>query len=383
MKPILATGLLLAGIAFAQAAHTVFPIRSRAALTSYLETAPSRESPLNALSPGARKRFLASLRFGSRGITSFDTSDLAEELDRNQVRRILAMFGLDAELSTVHVDGKPLRGSPEETPLERRFDRFYIGSLANPAAASLRASYDALLADSQKPKLLARASAHEVDLLFRAATRVAWTAPTERYLRDARMDLDELAKRGFAGPQRVAAMHHLLVTERKFDTADALARQFPHAGIEALPPLRGMSSDGSPTALLIRPDGSEMFRKPVRMDVPLRIIVVAGCHLSEDAARTISHDPDIGRLFHGHAIWLASDTESLSDVAEWNRKFPGQPMHVAWRDDEWNMLSDWDIPTFYVFEHGKLVDRWSGWAGGAESMRTLRTHLRADGVLPR
>jgi hypothetical protein len=47
------------------------------------------------------------------------------------------------------------------------------------------------------------------------------------------------------------------------------------------------------------------------------------------------------------------------------------------------MLSDWDIPTFYVFEHGKLVDRWSGWAGGAESMRTLRTHLRADGVLPR
>jgi hypothetical protein len=221
-----------------------------------------------------------------------------------------------------------------------------------------------------------------LDLLFRAATSVAWISPNQRYLRDARMDLDELARRGYADAERVATLHRLLVTARKFDAANALATRFPRAGLAPLPPMKVTEAAENPTVLLIRPRDHVMLHEPVRMDVPLRIIVVAGCHFSEDAARAIRSDPEVGRLFHTHAIWLASDSESLSDVAEWNRHFPDQPMHVAWRDDEWKMLSDWAMPTFYIFEHGKLVDRWSGWANDQESMQTLRTHLKTDGVLP-
>ena len=385
MKRILATGLLLlTGAAWAQATNTPSPIRTRAALTSYLAHA-SAQSPLDALSPGARKRFIASLRFGSRGVVSFDPADLAEELDGKQVHRVLSLFGLETELPAVHMRSKPLRGGPEETPLERRFDQFYIGGLASPTGASLPASYNALLASFQKPDLLAKTNAHDVDLLFRAATHVASIAPAQHYLRDARADLDELAKRCFAGPQRVDTMHHLLVSARKFEAARALARRFPYARIKPLPAFRDASANraGNPTALLIQPAEDAMLREPVRMDVPLRIIVVAGCHFSEDAARAISRDPEIGQLFHAHAIWLASDSESLTDVTEWNREFPGQPMHVAWRDNEWKMLNVWDMPTFYIFEHGKLVDRWSGWSGDAGPLQTLRTRLRDDRALPR
>lgn len=385
MKGILATGLLLlAGAVSAQATNAFVSIRSRPALVSYLGHLQPGQSPLDALSPGARKRFIASLRFGPNGVSSFDARDLAGELNRSQIRGVLALFGVEAELSAVQPNDKPLRGGQKETPLERQYDEFYIKQQTHPIGASLCASYDALIASFQQPERLAHASTHDVDLLFRAATSVAWVAPCERYLRDARMDLDELAQRGFADSQRVSTMHDLLVSARDFDAANSLALRFPAADIRPLSALRKIVSatPGAPTVLLAR-SGQPIIHEAIQMDVPLRIIVIAGCHFSEDAVRAISRNPEMGRLFHAHAIWLSSETERLPDVAEWNREFPDQPMYVAWRDDEWKMLGNWSMPTFYVFEHGKLVDRWSGWASDKESLKTLRMHLKDDGVLPR
>ncbi|HET9818384.1 MAG TPA: hypothetical protein VFP92_04380, partial [Rhodanobacteraceae bacterium] len=129
---------------------------------------------------------------------------------------------------------------------------------------------------------------------------------------------------------------------------------------------------------VMEPDGKSMLRKPVDMQAPLRIVVVAGCHFSEDAARAIRADPQLDKLFHEHAVWLAAESESLPDVLEWNRQFPDQPMNVAWRNGEWSMLGSWDIPTFYVFRDGKQVDRWSGW--GPDGLERLKEHLRKNGL---
>ena len=120
-----------------------------------------------------------------------------------------------------------------------------------------------------------------------------------------------------------------------------------------------------------------MARQPFDLSAPLRIVVVASCHFSRDAARAIRADAQLRSLFAGNAIWLASQNEQLDAVSDWNREFPDQPIHIAWRDSEWSMLDSWAMPTFYLFRHGQLVKKFSGW----EDVNTLKQALREGGVL--
>lgn len=81
-----------------------------------------------------------------------------------------------------------------------------------------------------------------------------------------------------------------------------------------------------------------------------------------------------------HGLWLAYQSQSLSEVVVWNKQHPHQLMHVAWSDSQWQRLSSWAMPTFYVFKQGKLIDQWSGWPADT-GVAILRQHLQANGVL--
>ena len=75
------------------------PIRSRAQLQHYLHVTPLEQSPLGALSPGGRKRFLAMLVFTDRGLGSLSLADPANELDQSQIDALFQLFGA-SEFST-------------------------------------------------------------------------------------------------------------------------------------------------------------------------------------------------------------------------------------------------------------------------------------------
>jgi len=75
------------------------PIRSRAALDDYLAHNHAASNPFDALSPPARERFLASLRFGPAGLASLRFDDLQAELTASQAYRLLALFGLQTALA--------------------------------------------------------------------------------------------------------------------------------------------------------------------------------------------------------------------------------------------------------------------------------------------
>jgi len=45
------------------------------------------------------------------------------------------------------------------------------------------------------------------------------------------------------------------------------------------------------------------------------------------------------------------------------------------------MLNSWNMPTFYVFKHGKLVEEWNGWPSDSAALNTVRTKLQAAGIL--
>ncbi|HZP64927.1 MAG TPA: hypothetical protein VFB32_01345 [Rudaea sp.] len=81
----------------------VAPITSKAELAEHLHSTPRGASPLDVLSPGAKRRFLASLRFGEHGLASYAYDDLEAECTSAQIYRILSLFGVQS--GTYLLDG--------------------------------------------------------------------------------------------------------------------------------------------------------------------------------------------------------------------------------------------------------------------------------------
>lgn len=377
-------------IAAAQATKVAAPsvvIRSPAELALYLKATPHGESPLWLLPPGARKRFLETLAWGSKGLGGFASEDLEQYLTDAQIRRVLALFDAKFYADGLHGRMNPLTTAAREAPetaLEWKFDEVYFAradASHDKPQKSVTKLYNRLLAPYQYSRGLAGLNDSDLGLLFRAAGTVASISHQKHYLDDMQIDLAELHRRGIATAEQIVDVHAALVAARGFSQANTLARTYPSAGIKPLPPLQKAShaQDGGPTTLIVVPNGKSLLRKAVDMHASLRIVVVAGCHFSIDAVRAIRSNHELDKLFREHAIWLAGENEPLPAVLDWNRTYPDQSMHVAWRNDEWSMLKSWDIPTFYVFRDGKQIDQWSGW--GTHGMSNLVSHLRADGVI--
>ncbi|HJR72089.1 MAG TPA: hypothetical protein VJ806_00430 [Luteimonas sp.] len=76
------------------------PIKSSTDLRSYvLNKQPN--SPLNRLSPGAQKRFIESIQFNEKGVTTYDYADLRAELTASQVYEVLALFGIQGTTAII------------------------------------------------------------------------------------------------------------------------------------------------------------------------------------------------------------------------------------------------------------------------------------------
>lgn len=363
------------------------PIRTQEALQSYLSVTGGK-SPLDAFSAGARKRFLSSLNFGTSGLGGFDVVELQSELTDAQIRDVLALFGVaDEYRDSLHGVAQYTPQPATESALELAFDDFYFafdgGLNRQKAAEVLRDSYDQLLAPEQSVERLRHQDDHDLALLYRAADMASWSSHESRYLDDMQRDFRELARRKLDTAGQARDIYDRLIADRRFDDARHWASEHAHVAAHALPPLLDRhGSNATPTVLWIEGTGQRMERRAVDLSTEWRMVVVAGCHFSQDAARDIADDPTLATWFREHALWLAADRESLDNVIEWNRQHADQPMLVSWRGDEWSMLDSWSMPTFYLFHHGKLLARWSGWSHDA-GLETLRAQLHKADALPR
>jgi hypothetical protein len=378
-------GLAVLSLALVAPTLAAVPIRSQGALENYLRETAGKPSPLDALSTGARRRFLGSLQFGARGLGGFATDDLADGLTHAQVLALLALF--DASEYAGIVDARDEVRAPRlvESDFEQRFDVFYREAQATPddPEATTRA-YKALLGGAQEPRELAAAlDTYDLELLYRATLPMVDGDADPSVFEYSRYVLDALAQRNDATPARVRGFFDRLVTARAFDQADRLRVDFPDSN---LPPLPARRFEGAPQStqnnvLQVSADGQSLSRAAVSLDGGLRVVVVAGCHFAKDAATAISADPALDRWFHEHAIWLAPASENFEAVAEWNRQFPRQPIRIAWNASDWPAIATWRMPTFYVFRDDEVVAQWSGWAPES-GLTELRTHLRAVGIRP-
>lgn len=381
------------------------PITSKAALIRYLHDTPPGASPLDRLSTGGRKRFLASLKFGADGLGGMETDDPSRELTHPQIVRLYALFGVESSargegltpekqaiiqherVADARARGCAITTCPE-SEIEQHYDALVMPredfSMPDAKRFAMDARhYDQLFASYQSPKQLRAASHPDLRLLERAAEYAVFNSPDSIHIAQLQMDLAEMQRRGMTDDTDFADLYRALISSRQFDQAAALARQHPNMGAGTVPTLRQSTTlpQGWPTALTLDAQDHSMIREAFDPAAPLRIVVVASCHFSQDAARAIEADPQLRSLFAKHAIWLADQNDSIDTAADWNREFPDQPIHIAWHDSEWSMLDDWSMPTFYIFEHGKLATEWSGWPHGSGPLQTLRMHLKQAGVL--
>ena len=376
------------------------PIRSKAELTRYLQNTPPGTSPLDDLSPGGRKRFLGQLEFGQQGLRSIPLQDPDSELTHPQIVQLLALFGAEKYASEGLAPAEQLRRKLEraqdaaargcavetcaESDMERRYDELILqkSDTSMPDAERLALAgqrYDQLFGSYQAPGRLRSLSHTDLRLLKRAVEDAVFYVPSPTHITQLQMDLAEMQRRGMVEDKDYARLHQALIASRDFDTANVLVRSHPDMGVDTVPAFRKSASlpQEQPTALTVNAQDGTMARQAFDLSAPLRIVVVASCHFSQDAARAIEADTRLRPIFASDAIWLASQNEYFSSVTDWNREFPDQPIHIAWQNSEWSMLDSWAMPTFYVFRHGRLVKKFSGWFGA----NTLKHSLHEAGVL--
>ena len=197
--------------------HLIAPIHSRAQLSAYLKRTAHTNSPLDALPPGARQRFLASLNFRNGGLEFLPFSDLLR-LNAVEIYRILALFGAQADTRTIA--GSDLRRLDASSADAARSAHSVCTSKWRPALKRalqvdgdwsrgplrrrelLVATYESLLAPAQKPSDLERLPGSDLADLF----EVTWDASnaadalhsSRDFTGDLTLDLRALARRRLA-----------------------------------------------------------------------------------------------------------------------------------------------------------------------------------------
>jgi hypothetical protein len=341
----------------AVADEAIIPVFDMAALDRYLaRTAPGR-SPLDRLSPPAKRRFLVGFRD-----EKFSTAELEAELTRDETLAVLKLFGAESHISSVTARSRHLSiGASETVETSAAFDALLAATNSSRGAGV--AEYAKAFASRQSQIELRRRSDGDVALFFRAAMYVADADPDGRDASDLLRDLAELERRGVAAPGWIKGAYRMLVQMRNFAGARAFRDSHPDANLPLLPEFRDAAHGDGPTVLVLSPDGRELVRRTVALDPKAQVVVVAGCHLSDDAARDIENDPVMRAAFSNHVLWITPAVDDPADPAllTWNREHPLAAMSTVYRESEWRDITSWNTPTFYFFRGGRLEGKISGW----------------------
>lgn len=367
-------------------------IRSSEQLAAWLQH-PASPSALDSLSPGARERFLASVVFGRTGLGGFDPTDLALELDPEQVRAVLAMFVDDPDAYTGYVrpvDSRSRAAAAQRkagiSEIERGYNHFYLQTLRmRPETDVERSRAIADAHNEQMPAIdasgLRATSDGNLQLLLRAALDAASQSGDGALGDTTRRIFAEYERRGPAAPDEVSRMLNLLLATRHFNDAAQFAARHPQAGLPTLPTFVEAQTE---LPSVWQADGEGRWvRRGIDL-APVQIIVTAGCHFSADAADDISADPLLGPVFQQHALWLSSapGIEDLDALAEWNRKRPKAQMTPIHARDEWALFPEWSMPVFHIVRNGKVVESVTGWPRNpTENREPLIAALKRAGLL--
>jgi hypothetical protein len=369
------------------------PITSRAELDAYLRDTPPANSPLNWLTPGARRRFLDSLVYREHGLGGMNLGDLRYELTREQAYTLLRLFG--AQDYAVDLDAlttpRPATHDDATGSLEAAYDRLLAATEHSEGDAQGQAvsrSYAAEFAPAQTDARRHAPGDRDVEFLFRAATLAFNTTSQPDYLSDMRRDFAELERRHRVDRPHASDLYDALLAAHHGDEARALLAA--HPAIERSPPplMRsfGRIRNGQPSLWVATPGTRkrELVRFRFNTRAPAQVIVLAstGCHFSANAARDIEADPLLRDLFREYGQWVAppSEVTAFDTVREWNEGHPALRLGIAYDNAALPMVERFETPVFYFLDHGTVVDTVVGWPPGG-NLDAIRRGLRKIDLL--
>ena len=250
-------------------------------------------------------------------------------------------------------------------------------------AASMRDEYQASFGQINDAAHLRSSTDADLLLHWQAVSNTAFYSDDTRVADAAVRVHAELERRGMVDAQSTDRVFNVLLKTRRFDDARGFAARHPDAKLPAVPQFVDTNVVEMASAWQFAADGSKANRIGIDLK-PLQIIVVAGCHFSEDAARDIAIDPMLGPVFARRARWVSLQPggEKLDALVDWNRMHPQAPMVAIHDRSEWALISHWAMPTFAIVKDGKVIDSTMGWSSdGPEFRAQLLALLERTGLL--
>lgn len=374
------------------------PIASEDELRAYLSGHRGEATPFDAFVPASRAEFIASLRFGRHGVSSFNITLFQDQLTDAQRIAVLTLFGMQdliADFRPQHElseqDRQKVRRIAEiaahpgmaADPIEQSYADFarIVPVTAEPNRASqtpadsersfrsrIQRAYDARFAPFARPGVLRVLGAADVIDIFRATAEVAFYTNDPS---DARTLLGvhaELTHRNLATSRNDEDVLDRLVGSRLFGEARAFAAKHRELAVR-IPELedRSTANRSGPSELLVSDDAKRLVRRPYDFSASAQVIVVSSpfCHFCQNAVHDIARVPALEKLMQRHSHWLATQDGaiSLTAIHEWNVAHRAEPMTLVYREEEWPMVDSWATPTFYFFKKKTLVAKLTGWPG--------------------
>jgi len=370
-------------------------VRSQEQLRAALESGKS--TPLNALTPYGKRRFMRGLIWGSRGVGGFGPAPLVRELSVEQIAAVLAFLDSASELPrlTTALAGAPLR-LPEPSPdIEHRLEQLiqFSNDHANrPRNAAVLATtsgtpallrrYRDLFGDRIDQQSLKTAPPGDLQVLFDAAALVAFDNPGGPASSDMRLVHREMTARGIDTRRSFdAEVLANFIAARQFEEARAFAALKPDSPPPVIPKVADPLGHGFSGRSVFHYDAESntLTRQaaPYPDGAELVMVVGAACHFSRDALEALRQDADLqAKLRNANLALLIEPSASIPFrfLTEWNSANPALPIRVPYSAAEWAALNKVvSVPAFFLLKNGRVVAQLdSGWPAGGNKAALIK-----------
>lgn len=379
----IAASLALACAALAaQAGEAALVVRTQAELNAVL--ASGRPTPLDALTPHGKRRFLRGMQWSERGLAGVGTRELLRELDPSQIAAVMAFIdstaysparGRDlsspplrlpapsrdilgrleqleryaAQQSTLRSEDTAHGMTMDASALERRYLALFGGQMNKPALSKLPASDLVALFDAAMvPGGNGRSPIAFGHMMLVYGELRARGTDTRRTIDDTVLE-QLLAAREFAQAKRFAAARSHLKNHTVPTVHDPLGPDFAGRSVYRY--------DGAARALtreaLPRPSGVELV-----------MVVDAGCGFSTRALAALRDDAELRARLLGAGLTLVTPPRAsiaFDFVDEWNAANPSIPMRIPYNVREWQAVDVAGVPQFFLLKDGKVLGQRTGW----------------------
>jgi hypothetical protein len=368
------------------------PISTQAQLDAYVRDTPASGAPLNWLTPSAKKRFLAGVVFGERGLGGLNLGDLPYELTREQAYDLLRLFGAQGYAMKLDARSTPRpadSGNPA-SDMERIYNQLEgLVDQRDPSPETVKQTYTQRVSPMQTDGRRRKLTDRDVEFLFRSATLAFKFKHQPVYLDDMRADFFELQRRHLVDRPHASDFYDALILAGKSGDARSLQRGYRLIERGDAPTMNdaGRIISGQASLWLVDDEHGkrEFVRSPFHLRASAQVIVLAstGCHFAKLAARDIDADPTLREVFRESAQWVAPANEltQFDAIRTWNQHYPSNRLGVIRDNTELSMVKRIETPTFYFLDHGRFVDTVVGWPDGG-NLDAIRHGLRTIKLLP-